>query len=334
MDGLSGEELACLNDATAATAARQYAALGWPVMPIAGMVGDSCGCRARAACEHPAKHPLNRGGTKGASADPAQVAEWWEHWPWAGVGIVTGARSGLVVLDVDPGHGGSRSLEELRQGGVGVERTLYAHSGGGGWHLYYAHPGFEVRNTTGHLGGQALAGVDLRADGGFVVAPPSGHLKGGRYQWARGPAGVEAIPAWMTERPGKPRVSAPKVEHLDRVARYASTALEGECRRVAATPEGFRNDALNRAAFSLGTLVGAGALAPEVVVESLAQAAAIASERGAQPLGPGDAMRTIRSGMAAGMERPRILGISGAPGRPSPAQAHRRPPPQRLAQRL
>lgn len=329
-----GEELAALNGAGALAAAREYVALGWPVLPIAGMVGPSCGCRARSACEHPAKHPLNRGGTKTASTDVAQVAEWWDHWPWAGVGIVTGVRSGLVVLDVDPRHGGTHSLEELRERGLELTRTLYAHTGGNGWHLYYGHPGFEVHNTTGRVGARQLGGLDMRGDGGFVVAPPSGHVDGGCYRWSSSAGAVEVIPSWMTQRADPARATSPRVEHLDRVIKYASTALEGECRRVAAAPEGLRNETLNRAAFALGTLVSTGALSAEAVVESLARAAAVASEQGVKPLGPLDAMRTIRSGLAAGMQRPRSLGGPGAPDRPVPAPTQRQPPPARLAHRL
>ena len=337
-----GAALARLNDLPAGDAAAFYAGrLGWPVVPIAGMIGDHCGCRRRAGCEHPAKHPLTPGGIKAASADPDQVREWWTHWPWAGVGLLTGARSGLVVVDIDPAHGGRESLAALRSERSELPRTLYARTGGGGWHLFYAHPGHHVANSTGRLGSRTVPGVDLRADGGYVVAAPSGHRSGGRYTWASGPETLAAMPAFIAERPdaGAPRTPA-RPARADRQAAYAAAALEGECRRVAAAPEGQRSDTLNRAAFSLGTLVGSGTLDEALVVESLAAAAAAASRLGERPLGAREAMATIRSGLARGIERPRSLGpgpgassssrhpVAASPG--TPARHHTSAPRPRL----
>jgi hypothetical protein len=301
--------LAALNDCSAGEAAAFYAGrLGWPVVPIAGVVGDHCGCRRRAGCEHPAKHPLTPGGIKAASTEAAQVREWWQHWPWAGVGLVTGARSGLVVVDVDPAHGGRDSLSALRDGGAELPRTLYARTGGGGWHLFYARPDAPVANATGRLGARELPGIDLRGDGGYVVAAPSGHRSGGRYAWAGAAGTLAAMPAWIAQRPDATAPPMPpRPARADRRAAYAAAALEGECRRVAAAPEGLRSDTLNRAAFSLGTLVGAGALDEALVVDSLAAAAAAASRSGERPLGAREAMATIRSGLAHGIARPRPL---------------------------
>jgi len=337
-----GAALARLNDLPAGDAAAFYAGqLGWPVVPIAGLVGEHCGCRRRAACEHPAKHPLTAGGIKAASTDPVQVHEWWTHWPWAGVGILTGARSGLVVVDVDPAHGGRDSLSALRSKGVQLPRTLYARTGGGGWHLFYAHPGRHVANATGHLGSVTLTGIDLRGDGGYVVAAPSGHHSGCRYTWASGPETLAVMPAFIAERPdvGASRTPA-RPARADRQAAYVAAALEGECRRVAAAPEGLRSDTLNRAAFSLGTLVGAGTLDEALVVESLAAAAAAASRSGESPFGAREAMATIRSGLARGIERPRSLdpapgasSLSRHPGAASagtPARHHTSAPRPRL----
>jgi hypothetical protein len=316
-EALNGTVLAALNTTPAGEAAAFYAEqLGWPVVPIAGMVGEHCGCRRRAACEHPAKHPLTPGGIKAASADPDQVREWWAHWPWAGVGLLTGSHSGLVVVDVDPAHGGRESLAALRGSEAELPRTLYARTGGGGWHLFYAHPGHHVANSTGRLGARMLPGIDLRADGGYVVAAPSGHRSGGRYTWAAGPETLAAMPTWVAQRSDATQVPMPaRPARADRLAAYAAAALEGECRRVATAPEGLRSDTLNRAAFSLGTLVGAGVLDESLVVDSLAAAAAAASRSGERPLGSREAMATIRSGLARGIERPRAL-------HPAPSTPH------------
>ena len=113
--------------------------------------------------------------------------------------IVTGAVSGLVVVDIDPAHGGKDSLHQLERSHGPLPATLEALSGGGGRHLYFTHPGGVVHNRVG-----LAPGIDLRGDGGLIVAPPSVHPGGGRYRWApkRGLGEVEPapLPAWLVER--------------------------------------------------------------------------------------------------------------------------------------
>jgi hypothetical protein len=132
--------------------------------------------------------------------EAAEVRDWFARWPEANVALVTGARAGLVVLDVDPGHGGAESLAELEARHGALEPTVEAHTGGGGRHLYFAHPGGEVRNRTG-----LAPGLDLRGDGGLVVAPPSLHPSGRRYAWRAGRAPGEVplapLPQWLEEPP-------------------------------------------------------------------------------------------------------------------------------------
>ena len=82
------------------------------------------------------------------------------------MGIVTDAVSGLVVLDVDPRHGCEESLKNLEREHGPLPRTLEAMTGGGGRHIYFAHPGGSVRNRVG-----ITPGIDLRGDGGCIVAP-------------------------------------------------------------------------------------------------------------------------------------------------------------------
>ena len=111
------------------------------------------------------------------------------------MGIVTGVVSSLVVVDVDPLHGGDASLEALEQAHGPLPDTLRAVTGGGGRHVYFGHPGGSVPNKVG-----LVAGIDLRGDGGFVVAPPSIHPSGRSYAWLPSdrpdPA---AMPAWLVE---------------------------------------------------------------------------------------------------------------------------------------
>ncbi len=82
-------------------------------------------------------------GLNDASADPAQVARWWSRWPEANIGIVCGAASGLVVIDVDGPDGGEESLEALAAELGPLPETVEALTGGEGRHLYFNHPAWR-----------------------------------------------------------------------------------------------------------------------------------------------------------------------------------------------
>lgn len=155
-----------------------YVKRGWPVFPVFEPTENGeCVC-GNPECSSPAKHPRTKHGVLDASADEIKVRYWWEQWPKANIGLVTGAASGLVVLDVDPRHGGDKSLVEWESRYGHLPVTLECLTGGGGRHLYFAHPGNPVKNKVG-----LAPGLDLRGDGGYVVAPPSVHISGGIYQW-------------------------------------------------------------------------------------------------------------------------------------------------------
>lgn len=120
-------------------AALSYAARGWHVVPLETAINGVCTCWRGRACRSAGKHPMFETGEQHAAAttDPEWVREWWAQWPDANVGIATGRRSGLVVLDVDPAKGGNQSLETLLPSAV---PTLSVVTGSGGLHLYYQHP--------------------------------------------------------------------------------------------------------------------------------------------------------------------------------------------------
>jgi len=115
-----------------------------------------------------------------AVCDPAAVRLLWTRWPTANVGVATGSASGLVVLDVDPRNGGEEGLHELEARIGALPATPVVLTGGSGTHHYFGHPGSAVSNRRNLAG---FPGVDLKADGGYVVAPPSNHLSGYAYQW-------------------------------------------------------------------------------------------------------------------------------------------------------
>jgi hypothetical protein len=107
-----------------------------------------------------------------------QVDEWWRQWPDANVAIVTGVVSGLVVLDAD-GPEGVAALDALA-----VPRRTWIARTGRGVHVFLRHPGGEVRipNRAG-----LRPKLDVRGDGGYVVAVPSLHRSGRTYEWATAP---------------------------------------------------------------------------------------------------------------------------------------------------
>jgi len=147
-------------------AALAYAVRGWSVIPI----------------EARHKRPLIAWlDFQSRIATANEIKTWFQQWPDANVGIVTGSTSGLVVVDVDAQHGGLESIDAMEREHGPLPSTVAAVTGGGGRHLYFAHPGGTLHNRVG-----IRPGIDLRADGGCVVAPPSMHPSGRRYAWASG----------------------------------------------------------------------------------------------------------------------------------------------------
>jgi hypothetical protein len=172
-------------------AAILYAAHGWPVVPLHFVKDGRCSC-GRVGCGSPGKHPTTRHGLKDASWSNAQLEAWWDRHPEANIGIQTGASAGIVVIDIDPRHGGDEALAELVREHGDLPATVEALTGGGGRHLIFKHPGGAVRNRS-----NMRPGIDVRGDGGYIVAPPSNHASGGRYRWREGHGPQEITPAEM-----------------------------------------------------------------------------------------------------------------------------------------
>lgn len=141
------------------------------------------------------KHPRTVHGLKDATTDELRIQAWWSQWPDANVGIITGAKSGLVILDIDPRNGGDDSLAELERTHGLLPKTIESLTGGGGQHLFFQHPGGSIKSNS------LAEGIDIKADGGYVVAPPSSHRSGEPYRWegAGHPNDVPlaALPGWL-----------------------------------------------------------------------------------------------------------------------------------------
>ncbi len=184
--------------------AERYLANGWSVIPV-----EARGKRPLVKWEPHQHEPPSR----------ETVSAWCRRWPEANLGIVTGEVSGLVIVDVDPGHGGAGSLELLQRQFDPLPPTLEVVTGGGGRHLYFRHPGTRTPNRAGFA-----PGLDLRGDGGFVVAPPSLHASGRRYAWRPDQDPSETRPArppdWLldqalgaAQQPGHPAAYWRRLTH-------------------------------------------------------------------------------------------------------------------------
>lgn len=127
-------------------------------------------------------------------ATPDEIRTWWHRYPQANIGVVTGEVSGIIVLDVD-GETGDRALRELPS----LPETCQVATGRGR-HFWFKHPGGHLGNST-----NLLPGLDLRADGGYVVVPPSLHRTGQRYTWQHSDGTPLADPpGWLIELIMKP----------------------------------------------------------------------------------------------------------------------------------
>jgi hypothetical protein len=202
-------------------AALDYGLAGLPVLPLHSAPDGRCSC-GKPACKDAAKHPRNHNGLTGASTDPAVIAEWWRRWPDANVGIRTG--DGTVVLDVDPQKGGLSTLQALERKHGRLPLGPLVVTGSGGQHLYFAG---AASNSVGKLGD----GLDVRGEGGYVVAPPSVHETGKAYKWHRPLNG--SLPAWPFKEATEPSRTAPAVtDEIPSGQRNATLAsLAGTMRR-------------------------------------------------------------------------------------------------------
>lgn len=189
-------------------AAVAYAEAGIPVLPLfrplhhdGRRVVCSCG---KAECKSVGKHPVGAlvpHGVADASTGPEQVRVWWRWWRHANVGIATGPRSGVLVLDVDPRNGGDASLAALEVQHGALPATVRARTGSGGAHILFAWPA-GVERLAGKLG----QGLDVKGAGGYIVVSPSLHASGGRYAWTTPRAELAPVPAWVLDalRPPAP----------------------------------------------------------------------------------------------------------------------------------
>lgn len=156
----------------------EYAKRGFAVLPL----------------KHKGKDPIFKGGFLEATTDLEQIETWWTEKPHANVGIATGEMSGgiaVIDLDIKPDQGidGGLALKEWESKHGSFPDTVCVTTGGGGRHLYY-----KVDKPFSCARG-IIEGVDVRCNGGYVVAPGSVHSNGNLYEWDYSPDEIEIAPA-------------------------------------------------------------------------------------------------------------------------------------------
>ncbi len=214
-------------------AALDYARRGWYVFPLVPGEKRPLGSLA--------PHGLND-----ATTDEATIRRWWAAEPNANIGIATG-QSHLVVVDIDTKNGaqGWESWRDvLERIGRQADQTISVETPTGGGHIYFRGNGTKLSNSAGKLG----EGLDTRAYGGYVVAPPSVHPNGGSYNWAHTyspeerellpiPAALEALLAANRVDPGPSKAHG---EVIKAGARNVTlTSMAGSMRR-----KGFSEEAI------------------------------------------------------------------------------------------
>lgn len=175
--------------------ALQVAGFSIRVFPVWDAPNGVCACPDGPKCTSPGKHPIQRSWQANSTTESKQILAWSKRWPTCNWGLRT---DDLTCADVDPRAGGTLEAVQAKLPATG----WVVETGGGGWHLGYLPP------TTGSIkGGNNLLGpgLDVKAKGGFVVAPGSIHATGHQYTWQGGePPDPDAISPWPVLEIGEP----------------------------------------------------------------------------------------------------------------------------------
>lgn len=298
---LTDEELPPVFDSCLA-AAYWYASHGFPVFPLSASKRPLrlCGQCANRGC--PGRNECRCGvdtchGFYAASTDPDVFWRWWREHPGWQIGIRTGAKSGLAALDVDLDKGGLASLQALAQQTdlLAAGPAIQLSGSGESFHLIYRHPGGRVACSVSKLG----PGLDVRGDGGYVVAAPSRHPATGRQYQLRG--NLSALPQWPILAKGdSASVQSEQATHRipARSLRFGISGLsparvQALVTTVRQAPPGTRRSTLFWASCRLGECT-AGKAALKTAAGRLWRAACDAG------LGPDEAFKTLTDGIRWG----------------------------------
>lgn len=151
--------------------------LSFAVFPVHGIFNGVCTC-GNPDCANAGKHPVPINGLKAATKDEDAIRRLFSSSRPYNIGIATGPISNIFVVDVD-GAEGEESIADLQSANSPLPKTLTSLTGRGR-HLIFRHPGIKIKTRSSKLGNK----LDIRGDGGYIVAPPSNHKSGAVYQWS------------------------------------------------------------------------------------------------------------------------------------------------------
>lgn len=273
------------------TEALLYAAHGWHVFPLRAGTKKPFGEKEWLAAGFKPANVLERGtlvpkfGCRVATRDAAQIQAWWKRWPDADIGLHCSRDSGVWVLDADidktdpdpaKHKDGFQTIADYAAAGLDLPVTVRQSTPSGGRHWFFRWPAGlgpdDLRNTQKRLGN----GLDTRAEGGYVVLPPSRHPSGkARYRWDDGCAPHELAladaPFWLVDKlrpqqvsasaaPAQPRHAADPRAYDTGLHPYVRKILDDECARIRAAGAGQRHHTLFAAAAAVGSRIGQGGL--------------------------------------------------------------------------
>lgn len=273
-------------------AALDAVARGWAVMPVT---------REKVPCVKWKKYQ-----EEAPSAET--VTLFFNNFPKANLGLITGAVSGRFVVEADS----QEALDFLVSRGLPASPEIQS-SQPCKRHFHFKHPGFTVSNSASKI----FAGVDVRGDGGYAVLPPSIHKTGVAYQWIVSPDEVELpdAPEWLLEEvkrtPFVPSEVPVAILDLDkastRLHKYAAAAFNGELQKAATAPDGAKHDQLFKSVASVSEFIPHGFFTESEVESAFFDAIAgrAADKKGAQ--------KTIRDAMKKGQLNPRRLPEDNSP---------------------
>lgn len=244
-----------------------------------------------------------------STSDAVRVEQIWRTCHDAAPGIDCG-KSKLLVFDPDCKIGGPNGVVawQILVHKHGDPNAPCVRTPSGGLHVYFRQP--EGRPPLGNKTGNLPKGIDVRGDGGYVIAPNTRLDNGGCYGPLEGPSEIPTVPDWLIAyiegseidmaEAALPSTGSLPSAAVD-VSRYRDAGIEAELSNVENAPKGERNNTLNRAAFAIGQMVGGGWLQEAEAKELLFNAAKACG------LARVEASATIRSGVEAGKKQPRSI---------------------------
>lgn len=248
-----------------------------------------------------------------STTDKTRITRWWAQWPDAVPAIDVG-KSNLLVVDCD-----APKLEGQTHGDIWWRDRLdeqdaitipISNTPSGGRHYVFRQPdGEPLGNARGSLPPKAEVAIDVRGAGGYIIAPGA-VMSGGRAYVGEGSiADAPVAPAWLVDLLTAPAViDAPvtlptlpmRPPSADRARAWALAGLDAEAREVASLPPGTRNEGLNKSAYKVGGLVGAGYITSSEAYDTM-RGAIVGWSNIPKTLD------TLRRALADGAREPRIM---------------------------